>query len=68
MHAALLVPIRHGEQTSGVLELLTSASAARSGARDPDIVSAMEAVALQLGHFDYLLRRGAEPRWRMGRL
>ena len=62
MRAALLVPIRHGEETSGVLELLTSAA----GPTRPDVASAMEAVALQLAHVEYLLRRGAEPRWRIG--
>jgi hypothetical protein len=32
------------------------------------MATAMEAVALQLAHFELLLRRGAEPRWRLGRL
>ncbi|HWF34826.1 MAG TPA: GAF domain-containing protein, partial [Solirubrobacteraceae bacterium] len=64
MHAALLIPIRHGEETSGVLELLTTASSAI----DPDVATALESVALQLAHFEHLLRRSAEPRWRMGRL
>lgn len=64
MRAALLVPIRHNGAASGVLELLTRESTAPG----PDIASGMEAVALQLAHFEYLLRRGAEPRWRMGRM
>ncbi len=64
MRAALLFPIRHAAGTSGVLELLTRAP----GALDPETVSAMEAAGLQLAHFDYLLRLGAEPRWRLGRL
>jgi hypothetical protein len=64
MRAALHVPIRHGGETSGVLELLTS----QSVASNPETIAAMEAVGLQLAHFEYLLRRGAEPRWRLGRL
>ena len=64
MRTALLVPIRHGGEASGVLELLTRAPVAPSS----EIASAMEAVALQLAHFEYLLRRGGEPRWRLGRL
>jgi GAF domain-containing protein len=64
MRAALHVPMRHGGETSGVLELLTHAPITPN----PEIAAAMEAVALQLAHFEYLLRRGAEPRWRLGRL
>jgi hypothetical protein len=64
MQSALLAPMRHEGETIGVLELLTRAPAAT----DLEIASAMEAVALQLAHFEYLLRRGAEPRWRLGRL
>jgi hypothetical protein len=64
MQAALLVPIRHGTEASGVLELLSRAPAKP----DPDLAAAAEAVALQLAHFEYLLRRGAEPRWRLGRM
>jgi hypothetical protein len=64
MCGSLLVPIRHRNETVGALEFL----ARESGEPHPETVSALEAVALQLGHFDYLLRRGAEPRWRLGRL
>jgi PAS domain-containing protein len=64
MRTALHVPIHHAGETSGVLELLSRAPVTA----DAEIASAMEAVALQLAHFDYLLRRGAEPRWRLGRL
>jgi hypothetical protein len=64
MRTALLVPLRRAGETSGVLELLTSAP----GGLGPEVSPAMEAVGLQLAHFEYLLRRGAEPRWRMGRL
>ncbi|HEY5261326.1 MAG TPA: GAF domain-containing protein, partial [Solirubrobacteraceae bacterium] len=64
MRAALLVPMRHGGETSGVLELLTQTP----GAPNPEVLAAMEAVALQLAQFEYLLRRGAEPRWRLGRM
>jgi PAS fold len=64
MRAALHVPIRHGGETSGVLELLTRVPATS----DPELACAMEAAALQLAHFEYLLRRGAEPRWGLGRL
>jgi PAS domain-containing protein len=64
MEGALLVPMRQGEESIGVLELLTR----RPAAPAPEVATAMEAVALQLAHFEYLLRRGAEPRWRLGRL
>jgi hypothetical protein len=64
MEGALLVPMRQGEESIGVLELLTRGRAAPP----PEVATAMEAVALQLAHFEYLLRRGAEPRWRLGRL
>jgi hypothetical protein len=64
MRGALLVPLRRAGETSGVLELLTSTA----GGLGPEVAPAMEAVGLQLAHFEYLLRRGAEPRWRMGRL
>jgi PAS domain-containing protein len=64
MRAALLVAIQHDAKTVGVLELLTRASVAP----DSEIALATEAVALQLAHFEYLLRRGAEPHWRLGRL
>jgi hypothetical protein len=63
--ATLLVPIGHGGETSGALEFLTRET---TGGLAPETVSALEAVALQLAHFDHLLRRGAEPRWRLGRL
>jgi hypothetical protein len=64
MAGALLVPMRQGEESIGVLELLTRGPDAPT----PEMATAMEAVALQLAHFEYLLRRGAEPRWRLGRL
>jgi hypothetical protein len=64
MEGALLVPMRQGEESIGVLELLTR----RPAAPAPEVATAMEAVALQLAHFECLLRRGAEPRWRLGRL
>jgi hypothetical protein len=64
MQGALLIPMRHEEETSGVLQMLTSGPETPG----PDVATAMEAVALQLAHLDYLLRRGAEPRWRVGRL
>lgn len=64
MRGALLVPVRRGREAIGSLELLTD------GARAPgaDLVLALEAIGLQLAHFEYLLRQGAEPRWRLGRL
>jgi PAS domain-containing protein len=64
MRGSLLVPMRHGGESSGALELLTRAA----GAPDAEVIAAFEAIALQLAHFEYLLRRGAEPRWGLGRL
>jgi PAS domain-containing protein len=64
IEGALLVPMRQGQESIGVLELLTRGA----GGPAPEVATAMEAVALQLAHFEYLLRRGAEPRWGLGRL
>jgi GAF domain-containing protein len=64
MRSALIVPIRFGSETIGVLELLTRT---RAGP-DPELAAAVEAVTLQLAHLDRLLRLSAEPRWRLGRM
>jgi PAS domain-containing protein len=64
LKSALLVPLRSSAETIGVLELLTS----RAVAPDPALIAALEAVALQLAHFAQLVRLGATPRWRLGRL
>jgi len=64
IRTALLVAMRHGTETVGVLELLTRAAATPEN----HIVPGMEAVALQLAHFERLLRKGAEPHWRVGRM
>ena len=64
MKGALLVPLQHDGERIGVLELLS----AGAGAPGPDVVSAIEAVGLQLAHFEQRLRQNAEPRWRVGRL
>jgi len=64
MRGALLVPIRNDGEGVGLLELLTRTPASP----DPELLAAMESVALQLAHFELLLRRGAEPQWRVGRM
>jgi hypothetical protein len=61
---AVLVPVRDGRTPVAVLELLTRTSVAP----DQTLVAAIEAVALQLGHFWHLLSAGAHPTWRLGRL
>jgi PAS domain S-box-containing protein len=64
MRTALLVPVRDGNATIGILELLTRADAPR----DTELAAAMEAVALQLGHYWQLIRLSGQPHWRFGRL
>jgi hypothetical protein len=64
LRSALLVPIRDGIATVGMLELLSRAHLTI----DPDVTASLEAIALQLGHFAHLLRLGASPHWRLGRL
>jgi PAS domain-containing protein len=64
IRSVLLVPLREGTTPIGALELLSRASVPA----DAEVSAAVEAVALQLGHFSSLLRHGAEPRWRLGRL
>lgn len=64
IRSVLLVPLREGTTPIGALELLSRASVPP----DAEVSAAVEAVALQLGHFSSLLRQGAEPRWRLGRI
>ena len=63
MLTALLVPIREGVATIGLLELLSR----KSMVPDTALTTSLEAVALQLAHFSHLLRLGADPHWRLGR-
>jgi hypothetical protein len=60
---ALIVPIRDGARVIAVLELLTVSQTPPSD----ELVAAIEAVALQLGHFWHLLAVGTQPVWRFGR-
>ena len=64
LRSALLVPVRDGGTAIAVLEFLSSLEVPVA----PEVATALEAVALQLGHFAHLLRLGAAPHWRLGRL
>ena len=64
MHAAVLVPVREGIQPLAVIELLST----ESMEPNEDLTASLEAVAFQLGHFAHLLRIGATPQWRLGKL
>jgi GAF domain len=64
MRSAVLVPVHSGRMAVGVLELLSR----QELGPDAELVAAMDAVAVQLGHFWQLLRQAAEPHWRLGRL
>jgi hypothetical protein len=64
MSTAVLVPVRSGAVPVALLELMARTAIPR----DPAFVTALEGVALQLGHFWHLLSAGAQPTWRLGRL
>ncbi len=64
MRSAVLVPVHGGSTAVGVLEFLSQ----NDLRPDAELAAAMDGAALQLGHFWHLLRLGAEPRWRLGRL
>jgi hypothetical protein len=64
IRSAMLVPVRDGTSTVAILELMT----AGVSVPDSELLVAIEAVGLQLGHFWHLLQVGAEPHWRMGRM
>jgi hypothetical protein len=64
MSTAVLVPVRSGAVPVAVLELMARTVIPR----DPAFVTALEGVALQLGHFWHLLSAAAQPIWRLGRL
>ncbi len=64
MGSALLVPIRDGDETIAMLELLSRTA----GAPPPELMDSLEAIALQLGATAQLLRIADVPRWRTGRL
>jgi hypothetical protein len=64
MGSALVVPVRFGAGPVAVLELITAAA----GPPTAELIAAIEAVALQLGHFWHLLSVGAQPVWRFGRV
>jgi hypothetical protein len=54
MSSALLLPVRNGASTIGLLELLTHDSIEP----DAQIALSLEAAALQLGRFGHLLSLG----------
>jgi hypothetical protein len=64
MRCAALVPIRDGVSTLALIELLS----VEREAPERELLLALEAIALQLGHFAHLLRLGARPHWRFGRV
>jgi PAS domain-containing protein len=64
MQSAVLIPVRDGSGPLAVLELLTRTRAEE----DPEVLTALEAVALQLSQFAHLLKLGAKPHWQLGRL
>ena len=64
MGSALLVPVRDGDETIAMLELLSR----KATAPDPELMVSLEAIALQLGATAHLLRLADVPRWRTGRL
>ena len=64
MRCGVLVPVREGIQPLAVIELLSTVAMEPS----EDLTTSLEAVAFQLGHFAHLLRIGATPQWRLGKL
>ncbi len=64
IRSALLVPVRDGVHPVAVLEFLSH----ESEAVDAELAIALEANGVQLGHFAHLLRLGARPQWRTGRV
>jgi hypothetical protein len=64
MRSAVLVPVYGGGTAVGVLEFLSQQDLEPNA----ELAAAMDGAAAQLGHFWQLLRLGAEPRWRLGRL
>ncbi len=63
LRTALLVPVRDGRATIGVLELLSRSPEAL----DEELIVSVESVALQLAHFRRLLELAASRLWRFGR-
>jgi GAF domain-containing protein len=64
MRSALLVPLRHGQEVIGVLELCSRVEHA-SG---EEVTTAAAAVGVQLAHLERMLRLGSAPRWTVGRM
>jgi hypothetical protein len=64
MRGALIVAVCDGARIVAALELL-SLDPTPPG---PEVITAIEAVALQLGHYWHLLSAGAQPKWRFGRM
>ncbi len=63
LRTVLLVPVRDGRATIGVLELLSRSPEAL----DEELIVSVESVALQLAHFRRLLELAASRLWRFGR-
>lgn len=64
MGSALLVPIRDGQKTIGMLGLMSRTETAP----DPKLMLSLEAVASQLAAIAQLLNLGAAAHWALGRL
>ncbi|HEX4186600.1 MAG TPA: PAS domain-containing protein [Solirubrobacteraceae bacterium] len=64
MGSALLVPIRDGDETIAMLELLSQTATAPNA----ELMVSLEAIALQLGAIAQLLKFTDSRSWRMGRV
>jgi hypothetical protein len=64
MRCALLLPLRHGSATLGVLELCTRIDVEPG----PDTELGLRAVAVQLAHCEQQFVAGEAPKWRVGRM
>ena len=62
--SAVLIPISDGGDTIAMLELLSKSSATP----DPDLVVALDAIALQLGGLAHLFKFADDRDWRLGRI
>ena len=64
IRSAMLVPISDGTATTAMLELFSR----RAAAPDPELVVALDAIALQLGALARLLKFTDRTEWRLGRV
>jgi hypothetical protein len=63
MGGAMILPIRDGARVVAARELLTATTARPN----EELITAIEAIALQLGHLWHLFAVAAQPVWRFGR-